>query len=183
MAQTTRQVAERRAGGRKPDPAIDTARAAADALHRTAAEWIRQRERCARLVEMGAPDDEQRAADTMIEVCAKLLKTRMDAYERASAAVAAESPGNGAADWRKDSNALWRATREYRRRQETCDDAHRALRDPSPAKLNELTLESDLAASALLGLQQAIERYQPGRRAADDAAQQITAAGGRSRRR
>jgi hypothetical protein len=173
----TQRVVEPRAKAPKPIHPSDALRVEADALYRTADEWVRQRERYSNLVESAAPDDEQAAAEQMIDICRDLLAARMGVFEAAASAL----PKDGGEEWRRAANTLWMAAREYLRRQDGCDTAHREIRERSPAKLNALGLENDLAASALLALQQAIEQYRRVSPTADHEHLQRPTSGARSK--
>jgi hypothetical protein len=126
----------------------------ADALYRAASECQRQHSRYARLVELGASDDEQKSALEMAYLCDDALGTAVLAYELGS------KPGKGADEpWWHRANMLWHASREYIRRHSRCEGMARRLGRQSPNRLAELTLAFDLEASALLGLRMAADSY------------------------
>ncbi|HKG94618.1 MAG TPA: hypothetical protein VKA84_22075 [Gemmatimonadaceae bacterium] len=127
----------------------------ADALFRSAAECVRQRERYARVVSHEAGDSEERAALRVVRLCDELLQECVAGYERLAAHGAGDTDG---ACWRA-ANMLWQASRDYVRRHDGCDRATRRLGGSTPATLGKLALDFDLEASALLALRQAVEAY------------------------
>jgi hypothetical protein len=133
----------------------ETARGTADRLYRSASECIRQRERYSRLVAAGTHDEEQRAALRVACLCDELLFASAREYERAVASQTSERDG----EWWHKANALWHAIREYERRHRNCDESSRQLMSHKANKLQELALEYDLEASALLALKLALATY------------------------
>jgi hypothetical protein len=134
----------------------------ADALCRCALECCRQHERLARLVELGALQAEQRAAQSIVQLADDALVELAAAYEKAAAK---GHPDRSEPCWGA-ANALWMASREYARRHRTSERAGRNIGengDHSSARLGELTLDYDLEASALLLLRQATEAYRKAR--------------------
>jgi hypothetical protein len=128
----------------------------ADALCRTAAECCRQHARHARLVRVDATAPEQRAACKVISLYDGLLAEMAGAYAR----VAARGNGNDGDDaWWHQANQLLHAGREYLRHQSRCNSASRGIEARSPDELEELQVEYELGASALLALQQAVGGY------------------------
>ena len=88
-------------------------------------------------------------------ICNKQLAARTSAYETAAAV------GKGDADdatWHA-ANVLWHASREYARRQASCDTISAKLSKHSSDKFGELHLEYELEASAILALRQSIASY------------------------
>ena len=83
------------------------------------------------------------------------LRARGDLYEMAAAA---GRGGHDEAYWHA-ANGMWHAAREYCRRNADCDVATFKPGKHSSDKLGELTLEYELAASALLGLKTAMADY------------------------
>jgi hypothetical protein len=133
---------------KKPKPSFaETPRGTADRMFRTAMECIRQRERYARLVASGTNDSEQMSALRVAALCDEILDEAVAAYE----ACAGEA-SSGDDEWRRHANALWHASREYRRRE--------AGTNMSPTgkggSLQKLALEYDLEASELLALKLAL---------------------------
>jgi hypothetical protein len=142
-------------GASRPKPA-DAIRAKADALFRTACECCRQHQRYARLVALSALESEQRAARGVVRLWDETLEAMTDAYEKCTAR--AHPDGDDEAWWHR-ANALWHSSREYLRRHSVCERDSRRIEDRSTAKLGELQLDYELEASALLGLQQALDAY------------------------
>ena len=147
-ASSSRRPATRRAA--PADPA-----AVADALFRCALECCRQHQRYASLVDRDALDAEQLAARTLVGCCDGALMPLMDAY---AAAVSASGAAPNEA-WRRDANRLWSASREWLRRRQEEDGVRVGGRRRTPGQLAGLAVEYDLAASALLLLQQAVDAY------------------------
>jgi hypothetical protein len=127
----------------------------ADALFRAALECCRQHQRLSRLVAADALDAEQAAAATVTARVDGFLAEVVPAYERAASAAS----GLDGEDWWHKANMLWRASREHLRHHDAADRAARLMRLHSREKLGELAVEFDLEASALLGLQHALEAY------------------------
>jgi hypothetical protein len=137
----------------------------ADALYRTAVECCRQHERLARLIDLGAHASEQKATQKVVCLCDEMLAEMTAAYEKAASRA---HPADEDDCWHR-ANALWHASREFARRNRTCDLAARKLGerdDHSTARLGELTVDYDLYASALLALRHACEAYKKARPAA-----------------
>jgi hypothetical protein len=131
----------------------------ADTLYRAAAECHRQHTRHARLLELGAPDEEQKEALEMAYICDDSLATAMTAYESAKG----HSDGHADDAWWHRANMLWHATREYIKRHATSDGMSRKVGRQSPNRLGELTLSFDLEASALLALKMSADSYRAAR--------------------
>jgi hypothetical protein len=127
----------------------------ADALFRSAAECVRQRERYARIVSHETGESEERAVLRVVRLCDELLQECVGKYERAARGGAGDTDG---ACWRA-ANMLWQASREYVRRHEGCDRDTRRIGASTPDTLGRLTLDFDLEASALLALRHAVEAY------------------------
>ncbi|HVT40367.1 MAG TPA: hypothetical protein VHE78_15095 [Gemmatimonadaceae bacterium] len=143
-------------------PAGDPLNLAADAMLRSAVEACRHHERVASLQQKGCDEDELQHAAAVCELSHKQLAERTTAYEATAAA------GRGATDdalWHA-ANVLWHASREYARRHRSCDTASSRMVNHSTEKLGELTMEYELAASALLALRHAIAGYRKLRPAA-----------------
>lgn len=131
----------------------------ADTLYRAAAETHRQHTRHARLMELEAPEEEQRSALETAYICDDILATAMTAYETAKG----HSDGHADDAWWHRANMLWHATREYIRRHDRSDGMSRNPGRQSPNRLAELTLSFDLEASALLALKMAADAYRTAR--------------------
>ncbi len=112
-------------------------------------ECIRQRERYARLVASGAHDLEQLGAHRVAVVCDEILDEAVSAYEKL-----AGDASHSDDEWRRQANALWHASREYRRRPATDTGAPGA--QVKGGMLQKLAMEYDLEASALLALKLAL---------------------------
>ena len=128
---------------------------AADAMLRSAVEACRQHERVATLQQKGYDEAELQAVAQVCELSHSQLAERTTSYEAAAVA------GKGVTDeklWHS-ANTLWHSSREYARRHRSCDTASARMINHSTEKLGELTMEYELAASALLALRQAIEGY------------------------
>lgn len=118
-------------------------------MFRAAMECIRQRERYARLVASGAHDLEQLAAVRVAAVCDEILDEAVSAYEKH-----AREASTGDDEWRRQANALWHASREYRRRPST--NSAGPSSQGKGGTLQKLAMEYDLEASALLALKLAL---------------------------
>ncbi|MDO8500566.1 MAG: hypothetical protein Q7S20_01845 [Gemmatimonadaceae bacterium] len=127
----------------------------ADMLFRAAAECHRQHTRHARLVKLGAPDEEQRTALEMAYLCDDFLGTAMTGYEKAKG----HTDGHADDAWWHRANMLWHASREYVRRHANCDGLTHRHGKQSRDRLAELTTGFDLEASALLALRMAADSY------------------------
>ena len=127
----------------------ETPRGCADRMFRAAMECIRQRERYARLVGSGAHDNEQLSALRVAVVCDEILDEAVSAYEQHAA-----EPSHGDDEWRRQANALWHASREYRRR--PSNDRATTSQAKGGGALQKLAMEYDLEASALLALKLAL---------------------------
>jgi hypothetical protein len=136
---------------------MDSVREIADALCRAAHECCHQHGRSARLGGNAPIETEQRGLDRLCAVCDDTLARLVTAYEKTAAGA---RPADGDADWWHRANALWLASREYVRRHRSCDDRTRRLSGRHPASaLEEIHLEFELEASALLALRQASDEY------------------------
>jgi len=153
MPQASRQSAKN--GTRQDRVETESSRDLADRLYRNATECVRQRERYARLVRSGTPELEQRSALSVACLCDEILREGVLEYEKVATAEASKP----ADDWRHKANALWLASREYQRRHHNCDESSRQLSSRKPEKLQELAMEYDLEASALLALRLALAAY------------------------
>ena len=141
-----------------PSPAV-TACAAADSLLRAATECVRQHERISRFLELGCSDTELQHIARMIALADMHLDAMAAAYEKsATAAPSAKDEG-----WWHAANALWHATREYRRRNAGTNDVSRLAGRHPKAKLGELAMEYELERSALIALKQSATAYRAAR--------------------
>jgi hypothetical protein len=131
----------------------------ADALYKAASECHRQHTRYSKLVETGAPEEEQREALEMAYICDDSLATAMTAYEKEKG----HSDGHAGEAWWHKGNMLWHSSREYIRRHANCDGLAKRLGRQSPTRLAELALSFDLEASALLSLRMAADAYRAAR--------------------
>lgn len=148
-----------------PLAAADTWLSAADALYRAADEASRQHERVARLIDKHCADDELQDAAQICDLCYRQLAVRTSGYE----ATAASGKGKGSTDeatWHA-ANTLWHASREYARRQHSCDAVHAKMSRHSSGQLGQLTMEYELEASALLALRHALAAFHKARPEAD----------------
>jgi hypothetical protein len=134
-----------------------TQRGHADRLYRDATECVRQRERYARLVDVGAHDDEQASALRVACLCDEVLLSSVKNYEAAANGGSTRTSD----EWAHKANSLWHASREYQRRHQECDQRSRQFgANHSASQLGELTMQYDLEASALLALRMALASYQ-----------------------
>ena len=136
-------------------PTGDPVTNAAEALFRSAVEACRQHERVASLQDSGCDEAELQAAAAQCALSHRQLVERTTGYE---AAAGAGKGTTGDVLWHA-ANTLWHASREYARRHRSCDTASARMSNHSTEKLGELTLEYELAASALLALRQAMDAY------------------------
>jgi hypothetical protein len=130
-------------------------RAQADQLYRAASESLRQRERYSTLVAGSASDEELESTGRLASLCDELLVQAIEGYEQA----VARDGGAASEPWWHQANALWLASREYRRRYQEVEQRSRRLGGHSPSKLTELAMQYDLEASALLALSHALASY------------------------
>ena len=142
------------------DPAVTTVellRAKADGLARTAAESIRQQDRCAKLNALDCGQTEKKLAREMATHADRVLATMVESYKKSAAR--AKPDGDDEAWWKK-ANAVWMAAREYSRRHSSADGSEGSARHSGEvAALGELQLDAELEASALLALRHAVKAY------------------------
>jgi len=131
----------------------------ADTLYRAATETHRQHTRHAKLVDRGAPDDEQRSALEMAYLCDDFLGDAILAYEKAKG----HATVGASEEWWHKANMLWHASKEYIRRHNSCDGMSRRVGRQSPNRLAELTMSFEIEASALLALRMAADSYRKAR--------------------
>jgi hypothetical protein len=142
---------------------VDLARESADAMFRAAVECCHQHDRVSRIGAKTALEEELTAAQKLCALCDEMLRALADTYERTAASV---RPQRADDSWWRCANSLWLASREYTRRNTSCDAANKDMKQHGPGRLGELHTEYELEASALLGLRQAAEGYQRCRPAA-----------------
>ena len=139
----------------EPLSPIETFWLRADALYRSARECCRQHERFAHLVQIGALELEQRAAQQAVFGADQALEQMTAAYEKCCSK---GHPTKEEQGWQR-ANALWLASRDYTRRHRTSDRATKGINPGDSARFAELAVDYDLEASALLALRQAAEAY------------------------
>lgn len=137
------------------DGFVRSVRGTADRLYRASAECLRQRERYARLVDAGTGEEEQRAALRVACLCDEVMFEGARVY--GDAVKGATSGRDG--EWWHKANALWHACREYERRHQDCEERSKQLSARRAGRLEQLTLQYDLEASALLALRLAVQAY------------------------
>ncbi|MEP6691241.1 MAG: hypothetical protein ABJD07_08785 [Gemmatimonadaceae bacterium] len=135
----------------------------ADSLFRAAAECCRQHARYSRLVEHDVCDAEEDAACELVTLSDTLLHRMVNDY----VAGAASANGHGDDAWWHKANMLLQASREYVRHARRCDDEGRRMGTHTAARLGELALEYELAASAIMALRHAVDDYRRVRPEAD----------------
>ena len=148
-----RQIAEP-----PPTPAL-TAGADADSLLRAAVECVHQHERIARCLEVLCSDAELQHISQMTTLADARLDAVTATYEK-SASAAPEAKDEG---WWHAANALWHASREYRRRNAGVDYVSRLVGRHTKENFGELALEYELERSALLSLKQVAAAYRAAR--------------------
>ena len=133
--------------------------AAADSLMRAATECVHQHERISRCLEVACADAELQHMAQMTTLADAHLDAMAAAYEKcASAAPEAKDEA-----WWHAANALWHASREYRRRNAGVDHVSRLAGRHTKEKFRELALEYELERSALLSLKQVAASYRGAR--------------------
>jgi hypothetical protein len=128
---------------------------AADALLRSAVEASRQNERLSRLRHKGCREEELLEAAEVSSLSHRQLVERTATYE----SIAEAGQGTSDAELWHAANGVWHAAKEYARRHHACDDLSTKMNRHSSQQLGELTMEYELAASALLVMRQAITGY------------------------
>lgn len=130
--------------------------AVSDALSRTANETCHQRDRRARLSQIGAAKWELSAAEALVDTCDLALEECVREFEKQCRNV----PLSDSAEVRTAASALWLAAREYIRRLSIANRASRQLTQQHDADaFGDLHLEYELEASSLLALKQAVGVY------------------------
>lgn len=135
---------------------VESARDVADAMYRAATECCRQHDRVSRIL---AKSDLETELSAVLEQCDssdEALCQIVAAYEKTAANVRPVGADEG---WWHRANALWLASREYVRRQGSCDASTRQLQTHDRERLGKLHAEYELEASALLALRQAADAY------------------------
>ena len=131
-------------------------RARADALYRGAIECCRQHDRAAKISGNEEPETEHRHLDALCAMCDGSLAELSVEYTEAAAHV---HPDRDEPWWHK-ANALWHASREFARRHATCDALAKGVASSHGAgRLENMQMEYELEASALLGLRHAADAY------------------------
>jgi hypothetical protein len=139
-----------------PKDPMAAVRSRADALYRAAVECCRQHDRSAKRSDSEEPELEHKHLDALCRMCDGSLVELSDAYEQAAAHV---HPDREEAWWHK-ANALWHASREYRRRHAGCDKLAKNVSGKHTAiNLASMQMEYELEASALLALRHAADSY------------------------
>lgn len=129
--------------------------AIADALGRTALETCRQRDRRARLSQLGATKLEVNAAEALVDTCDLALAECVQEFEKHCGKEACSDD----TDVRQAASAMWLAAREYLRRMSIAEKASRQLTQHTAEKFGDLHLEFEFEASALLAMKQATDTY------------------------
>lgn len=139
---------------------VEVARDSADAMFRAAVECCHQHDRVSRIISKTSFDEEVKAAQNLCAVCDQMLLALVDAYEKNAASV---RPGRADDDWWRHANTLWLASREYARRNRSCDASSKEFKEHGRDRLGELHTEYELEASSLLALKQSAEAYRKAR--------------------
>lgn len=130
--------------------------ACCEALARTAAETCRQHERLARLMTLGVASAELEAAIAMVDTIDLALAEAVTDFER----ICATGSISEIADLRAAANALWLSAREYLRRHSIAEKASRQIAQRDEHTLEDLQMDYELEASAMLGLKQSSQAFQ-----------------------
>ena len=127
----------------------------ADALGRTAHETCRQHERLARLNNLHVQQQELAAAHALVDTCDLALAECVVTFEKTCGKAQISEDG----DIQSKANALYLAAREYLRRHSIAEKASQQLKQHDVEKLNDLQMEYEFMASALLQLRQATSAF------------------------
>jgi hypothetical protein len=127
----------------------------ADALGRTAHETCRQHERLARLNNLQVQQQELAAAHALVDTCDLALAECVAGFEK----TCGNTPISEDDDVQSKANSLYLAAREYLRRHWIAEKASRQLTQHDAEKLNDLQMEYEFMASALLSLRQATSAF------------------------
>ena len=147
--------ASRQTSAPAKDPLL-AVRARADALYRGAIECCRQHDRAAKISADEEPELEHRHLDALCAMCDGSLAELSDEYTEAAAHV---HPDRDEPWWHK-ANALWHASREFARRHAACDALAKGVASSHGARrLENMQMEYELEASALLALRHAADAY------------------------
>ena len=139
-----------------PQDPMAVLRNSADALYRAAVECCRQHDRSARRSDAEEPELEHKHLDALCKMCDGSLAELSDAYTKAAANV---QPEREEAWWHK-ANALWHASREYKRRHAGCEKLAKNVSGKHTAiNLGSMQMEYELEASSLLALRHAADSY------------------------
>jgi hypothetical protein len=131
-------------------------RTRADALYRGAIECCRQHDRAAKISGDEEPELEHRHLDALCAMCDGSLAELSVEYSEAAAHV---HPDRDEPWWHK-ANALWHASREFARRHAACDALAKGVTSSRGAgRLENMQMEYELDASALLALRHAADAY------------------------
>jgi hypothetical protein len=154
-----------KARGRKPAAATRPAGKKAalvdisEMLHGVALDSCAEHHRYAELVKCGAPETEQRAALSAVRGCDEILDEAVDLYELACL----EETNHADDAWWHRANMVWRAAKEYLRHHAAPGRSSRFDNGHSRVELQELSIEYELEASALLHLRHATDSYKAAR--------------------
>ena len=130
--------------------------AVVDALCRTANETCRQRDRRARLSNLGAAKWELSAAEAVVDACDLSVEEGVREFEKQCR----KDPVSDSPEIRQAASSLWLAAREYIRRLSIANRASRQLSQSHDADdFSDIHLEYELEASSLLALKQAVGVY------------------------
>ncbi len=138
---------------------VGSACAAADTLLRAATECVHQHERIARCLDLACSDAELHQIAQMTMLADGHLDAMTAAYEKAASA----APEAKETAWWHAANALWHASREYRRRNAGVDHVSRLAGRHTKEKFRELAMEYELERSALMSLKQVAASYRGAR--------------------
>jgi len=127
----------------------------AEMLHRLALGSCAEHHRYAELVKRGAPETEQRAALSAVRGRDEILDEAVDLYEL----TCLEETNHADDAWWHRANMVWRAAKEYLRHHAAPRRSSRFDNGHSKAELQELSIEYELEASALLHLRHATDSY------------------------
>jgi hypothetical protein len=138
------------------DDDVITPIAVADALCRTANETCRQRDRRARLSQLGAARWELSAVEAVVDACDLSVEEGVREFEKQCR----KDPLSDSPEIRQAASSLWLAAREYIRRLSIANRASRQLSQSHDADdFSDIHLEYELEASSLLALKQAVGVY------------------------
>ena len=107
-------------------------------------------------MQLRAEQDELEAAHGMVDTIDLALAESVKNFER----VAATIPVTDQADLRQAANALWLSAREYLRRHSIAEKASRQIAQRDEHTLEDLQMDYELEASAMLGLKQSSQAFQ-----------------------